>query len=319
MDFKIDFFGKKLDYSKGSAVAIGFFDGVHRGHKKIFQSAILQKELVSASSSVAITFDVHPLCLISPGRAPKMINTLEQRIENILDMGIDTVAVVKFDEEFAKLEPMDFIKYLLKERLSAKSVTVGSNFRFGRNRTGNTKLLFDSHEEFDFVINEIAPVMIGGGPVSSTRIRAAVAESRMGDARKFLGDYFALRGVVGKGFQIGSQLGYPTANLIVQNNQLIPGNGVYIVASYIGGKLFFGGCNVGVRPTFGIHDVSIETHFVYWNGDLYGRELEYYFIEKIRDEMQFSSPHQLIERMNEDIALVKEYSDNIELFNVESH
>ena len=315
MKFDINFYGKELDISKGSSVAIGFFDGVHRGHKKIFHSAVLQKENLSLGNSVAVTFDIHPLTLISSKKVPKMINTFDQRVEYILESGIDTVAVVKFDEVFSQLEPRDFVKYLLKEKLFAKSVTVGANFRFGRDRKGNAELLFGLQSEYDFTMNEIPSVLIGGGPVSSTRIRAAVSESRMIDAKKFLGNYFTLRGIVGKGYQIGTQLGYPTANLLIAGNQLLPGNGVYVVASYIDDKIFFGGCNVGVRPTFGIHDVSIETHFVYWNGDLYGRELNYYFIEKIRDEMQFSSPNDLIANLNKDIAFVKEYSDNNELFN----
>lgn len=308
MKIDIDIYGKDIK-NRDTVLAIGFFDGVHIGHKKIFSETNKQKKLIQNTLSVALTFNQHPLCLVSPHKAPAMINTLSQKIENILKTGIDSVAVVHFTEELANLTPDDFIKLLIKDKLSGKSITVGANFRFGKARLGDTNFLLENQERYDYVMNEVPSILINGGPVSSTRIRAAVMETRMEDARKFLGNYFSLRGIVGRGYQIGTELGYPTANLITAKEQLIPGNGVYVVASYIDDKLYFGGCNVGVRPTFGINDISIETHFVYWTGDLYGKELEYQFIGKIRDEMQFSSTEKLIKRLDQDMATVKEYSD----------
>ncbi len=298
---KINFYGKPLQAP--AACAMGFFDGVHRGHRKILAECLSQKK--AGLQAVALTFDKHPLKTVDPSRAPLLINTFGQKVRSLLEAGIDTVAAVHFNSEVAELLPEDFMWFVLKERLGAASVVAGNNFRFGRDRRGDGDTLRKYGQEYGIAVSVIAPLRIKGGPVSSTRIRAAVQSGRMEDATAFLGCPFTIEGQITTGFRIGTRLGYPTANLSAAPGQLLPGNGVYLVKSDIDGRTCFGGCNVGVRPTFGIHDVSIEAHFIDWEGSLYGREMSFAFLGKLRDEMEFESPEALIERLGKDLEAVK--------------
>ncbi|MBO4549060.1 MAG: bifunctional riboflavin kinase/FAD synthetase [Abditibacteriota bacterium] len=298
---RITYYGKK---PQGQTVcAMGFFDGVHKGHKKIIRECLSQKK--AGLQTVALTFDKHPLKTVAPSRAPLLINTFPQKVDNLLALGVDTVAAVHFNGEVASLLPEDFMWFVLKERLKAASVVAGNNFRFGRDRQGNGETLKKYGQEYGIAVNIIASLRIKGGPVSSTRIRAAVQSGRMEDAAAFLGYPFTIRGSIATGYRIGTKLGYPTANLAASPGQLLPGNGVYLVKSEIEGRTYFGGCNVGVRPTFGIHAVSIEAHFVDWEGNLYGRDMSFAFLSKIRDEMEFESPEALIERLRKDLEAVR--------------
>ena len=298
---KITFYGKKP--AGKTACALGFFDGVHKGHRKIIRQCVSEGR--NGLSPVAVTFDKHPLKTVAPSKAPLLINSFPHKVRCLLELGAETVAAVHFDRETANLLPEDFGWFVLKERLQAASVEIGSNFRFGRDRQGTGETMRQLGEKYGFATNIIAPLQVKGGPVSSTRIRAAVQSARMEDARAFLGYPFTLEGVIATGYRIGTRLGYPTANLAAAPGQLLPGNGVYLVSSQIDGKTYFGGCNVGVRPTFGIHAVSIEAHFVDWEGNLYGREMAFSFLSKLRDEMEFDSPEALIERLNRYLELVK--------------
>ena len=296
---KITFYGKPLQGP--AACAMGFFDGVHKGHKKILKECLSQSGL----QPVALTFDKHPLKTVDASRAPLLINTFGQKVRYLLEAGVETVAAVHFNGEVAELLPEDFMWFVLKERLKAASVVAGNNFRFGRDRRGDGETLKKYGPEYGIAVNIIAPLRIKGGPVSSTRIRAAVQSGRMEDAAAFLGYPFTVEGRITTGYRIGTKLGYPTANLAASPGQLLPGNGVYLVRSEIEGRAYYGGCNVGVRPTFGIHDVSIEAHFVDWEGSLYGREMSFAFLGKIRDEMEFESPEALIERLRKDLEAVR--------------
>lgn len=298
---KITMYGKKPEAP--AACCLGFFDGVHKGHRKIMSECLSRKK--EGLHTIAVTFDKHPLKTVDPGKAPMLITTFRQKVRYILDMGIDTVAAVHFNNEVADMLPEDFVWFVLHEQLHAESVTVGNNFRFGRSRQGSGITLRELGEKYGFAVNILAPLQLKGGPVSSTRIRAAVQASRMEDAAAFLGYPFTIEGTIATGYRIGTQLGYPTANLAAAQGQLLPGNGVYLISSEIDGKTYYGGCNVGVRPTFGIHKVSIETHFVDWSGNLYGKNMAFSFLDKIRDEMEFDSPEALIERLHKDLDAVK--------------
>lgn len=282
------------------AVAVGVFDGVHWGHRAIFKKLIdTAKE--SGMRSVALTFDKHPTELLAPTRAPYYINTLDQRVELISALGVDDVVVTNFNPYLASLEPEDFVRNIIKDALHAKHVVVGSNFRFGKNRAGDTRYLTEKADSFGLGIDVVTSVIINGGPVSSTRIRALISGGQVEDAAKLLSRRFALRGTVVIGEQIGRTIGFPTANIQTAPRQLIPASGVYAVELCIGNTLYDGVCNIGCRPTFSGEMETVEVHISGFQGNIYGETLDVCFIRRLRDEMTFESPEHLAEQIRKDL------------------
>jgi riboflavin kinase/FMN adenylyltransferase len=284
------------------AVAIGVFDGVHCGHRAIFEKLVEAAGLQGLMSS-ALTFDKHPAELLAPQRAPKYINTLEQRIELIQTLGVDEVLVSEFSHELASLGRDEFIEKILRETLHAKHLVVGANFRFGKNREGDIRYLKSALIGLGIGITVVPDVIIGGGAVSSTRTRLLISRGEVADAAALLGSRFTLRGEVVKGEQIGRILGFSTANIAVAERQLIPAGGVYGVESTINGSIYGGVCNIGSRPTFSGKSLTIEAHFVGLNADIYGEMLDVVFCKRLRDEIAFESPERLIDQIRKDIEM----------------
>lgn len=285
---------------QGRAVAIGFFDGVHWGHRAIFEELLrvaVQERLVST----ALTFNRHPAELLAANRAPSFINTMEQRIERISLMGIDEIVVAVFDLALANLPKDEFVSKILIESLGAKRVVVGSNFRFGKDREGDVRYLSLELERLGLGLSVVSAVVINGAAVSSTRIRTLIARGDVEDAGKLLGHKFVLRGQVVTGEQIGRKIGFPTANIQAGPRQIVPARGVYVVESVIGKTTYGGVCNIGSRPTFDGRHETIEIHFSGFNGDLYGEVLDITFCRRLRDEMIFESPEKLIEQIRKDL------------------
>jgi riboflavin kinase/FMN adenylyltransferase len=265
-------------------VAVGEFDGVHLGHREVI-----------AGSDTVLTFEPHPMAVIRPEAAPKLLTSLAVKAELVGSLGVQELVVIPFDDAFAAQSPRAFIDDVLIGRLQAEHVSVGENFRFGHRAEGDPAMLA---AEPDFVTRVVPLVEVDGEIVSSSHIRALVLAGDVGHARRFLGAPFAVRGEVVRGDQRGRRLGFPTANLIPDEALVCPGHGVY-AARADGAPA---AVNVGVRPTFGTgRSVLIEAYLLDQDVDLYGRELTVEFLERLRGERRFDSAEALIEQMHEDV------------------
>ncbi|MBS1862387.1 MAG: riboflavin biosynthesis protein RibF [Actinobacteria bacterium] len=265
-------------------VAIGTFDGVHLGHRAVIEGA-----------DTVLTFEPHPLEVLKPEVAPKLINSLEVKRDVIDGLGVEELVVIHFDEAFSHRTAEEFIDYALVERLGARRVAVGENFHFGAKARGNPAML-SRHEEFETRVQRM--VEVDGEPVSSSRIRAQIEVGDMAGARRCLGVPYMFEGEVVKGEQRGRELGFPTANLIPDERLVTPGDGVY--AAFANGHP--AAVNVGTRPTFdSALGVLIEAFLIDFSGDLYGRNLRVAFVEKLRDEIAFDGAGALVEQMHADV------------------
>jgi riboflavin kinase/FMN adenylyltransferase len=269
-------------------VAIGTFDGVHLGHQAVIDDA-----------DTVLTFDPHPLEVLHPAALPKLIMPFSVKRDVIDGLGVRELVVIPFDAEFAQRSAEDFIDHVLVERLGARKVSVGENFRFGAKARGDPEML-RARPEFE---TRVVPLVeVDGETISSTRIRALVAAGDMEGARHCLGAPFMVEGEVVKGDQRGRKLGFPTANFVPDDRFAIPGHGVY--AAFADGVP--AAVNVGVRPTFETgRGVLIETYLIDREEDLYGRTLRVAFVERLRGEKRFSSADDLVAQMQRDVEDAK--------------
>jgi riboflavin kinase/FMN adenylyltransferase len=274
-------------------VAIGTFDGVHVGHREVIER-----------SDTVLTFDPHPLSVIHPEAAPKLILPFEIKRDVIEGLGVKELVVIPFDKEFSKIEAEEFCSRILVDALGAERVAVGENFRFGAKAKGDPAML-RAHAEFETVVMPL--VEVDGETVSSTRIRALVAAGEVEAAMRCLGAPFLLEGEVVSGDQRGRTLGFPTANIVPDETFVYPGHGVY--AAFADGKP--AAVNVGVRPTFETgRGVLIETYLIDENVDLYGKTLRVAFIARLRGEKRFAGVDELVEQMHRDVEAARELCAN---------
>jgi riboflavin kinase / FMN adenylyltransferase len=268
---------------------VGEFDGVHVGHR----------EVISGSDTV-LTFEPHPAVVVKPGHAPKLLTSLEMKEELIAELGVEELVVVPFDERFAHQEAAEFIDRVLVETLGATHVSVGANFRFGHAARGDADQLA-ADPRFD---TRVVPLVeIDGEPVSSSRIRALIAEGAVDEAARLLGAPFRMRGEVVHGDRRGRELGFPTANTIPDPAFACPAHGVY--ACRVGERL--AAVNVGVRPTFGTNlRPLVEAFLLDFEGDLYGQRLTIEFMARLRGEQRFESVDHLVEQMHRDVDRTRE-------------
>ena len=274
-------------------VAIGTFDGVHLGHQAVIDDA-----------DTVLTFEPHPVRVIHPEAAPKLIMPFAIKRDVIEGLGVEELVVIPFDREFAGIEAERFRDEILVEQLGAKKVSVGENFRFGKQAKGDWRLL----EERDAFETRVVPLVDADGEtISSTRIRALVAAGEMENARHFLGGPFMVEGTVVEGDKRGRTLGFPTANLVPDDELVSPGHGVY--AAFANGKP--AAVNVGVRPMFETgRGLLIEAYLIDFDGDLYGDTLRVAFVERLRGEKRFPSVEDLIAQMHRDVAEARELCAN---------
>jgi riboflavin kinase / FMN adenylyltransferase len=271
-------------------VAIGVFDGVHKGHRAVIDGA-----------DTVLTFDPHPLTVIHPEAAPKLIMPFDVKRDVIDGLGVDELVVIPFDEEFMRIEAEEFVSEILLGRVGAKKVSVGENFRFGAKAKGDPEMLA-RHDEFE---TRIVPLVeVDGETVSSTRVRALVAAGEVDAAMRCLGAPFMYEGTVVEGDQRGgSELGFPTANLVPDDRLVVPGHGVY--AAFANGHP--AAVNVGVRPTFETgRGLLIESYLIDYDGDLYGQNLRVAFVSRLRGERRFPSVEDLIAQMHRDVSEARE-------------
>jgi riboflavin kinase/FMN adenylyltransferase len=292
---------------RGAVATIGNFDGVHVGQAALLRR-IQERAAEFQTGTLVITFEPHPLKVLQPERAPLRLTTLAQKLTLLEETGIDAVAILSFDFQLAEVSAGSFIDDFLVARLAVAEVHVGSRFSFGRGREGSLEMLIDRGTRSGFEARGIAEVLHASEPVSSTRIRQAVADGDVDEAALMLGRPFSVSGEVAGGESRGSLLGWPTANLEVEN-ELFPHNGVYVTEALLEGEADARPAvtNVGVRPTFDGVERRIETHLLDFEGDLYGRRLELNFLRYLRGERRFASSEELIAQIEEDAQQAREY------------
>jgi riboflavin kinase / FMN adenylyltransferase len=273
-------------------VAIGTFDGVHLGHREVIRGA-----------DTVLTFDPHPLAVLHPEATPKLIASLDVKRDLIAGLGVEEMVVIPFDRGFSEQSAESFVSEVLIERLGARRVSVGENFRFGKGARGTADFL-RAYSEFE---TRVVPlVAVAGETVSSSHIRGLVAAGDVKQAAEFLGGPFLFEGEVVMGDRRGRELGMPTANLVPDDAYVCPGHGVY--AAWANG--YPTAVNVGVRPTFDTgRGLLVEAHLIGFDGDLYGQQLRIAFLERMRGEKRFDSVDALVEQMHRDVGEASEIAD----------
>jgi len=280
-------------------LALGNFDGLHRGHLKIVER-VRRGAAEHGGTPMAMTFDPHPSRIVRPDKAPPLLMTKAQRLEALDRAGIAAVAVVRFTPELSHWDPETFVRTVLVEWLRVSEVWVGANFLFGHDRSGNFSTLRTLGQRYGFRADKIDPVRYKEFVVSSTRVRRLIAEGRMDEAGALLGHPYYVDGTVIQGKRRGRELGFPTANLQTEN-ELLPPNGVYATTATIDGVVHASLTNVGVRPTFGdTMKPIIETYVLGFSGDLYGRPVRLGFVQRLRDERKFEDVDALRTQMEAD-------------------
>ncbi|MFH2045226.1 MAG: bifunctional riboflavin kinase/FAD synthetase [Pseudomonadota bacterium] len=288
---------------KNAVVTIGNFDGVHIGHQALFHEVIEKADAINGTS-VAITFNPHPIKILRQnGRLP-LITIHEQKVELIEKTGLDVLICIPFTPEFAQLPALEFVRDLLINKIGMKAIVVGNDYAFGKNREGNTEFLKACSKEYGFeviVADWVSVTNTMPGRISSTKIRKLVEDGKVADAQQLLGRYYQVRGIVATGRDRGGKLlGFPTANLQIVD-ELCPQKGVYAVTVEYNGIKYKGVANIGYSPTFDDNIFTIEVHMLEFNENIYGKNIRINFVERIRDELKFSGISELSEQIKKDI------------------
>jgi riboflavin kinase/FMN adenylyltransferase len=282
-------------------LTLGNFDGVHRGHQAIIESAVRRAAELGGQPAV-LTFEPHPIAVLAPDRAPPIIQSLHDRLESIRSLGIHTVVLQRFTREFAAMDPEAFVRDFVLRHVELRHVVVGYNVNFGRDRAGTSETLRVLGERLGFGVEVVGPVVAEGEEVSSTRLRDAIRQGDMPRAHRLLARPYAFRGRVVTGDRRGRTLGFPTANLHLKPRLLLPPDGVYAVVTTVDGVERAGVLNVGIRPTFGGRRRTIEAHLLDFDGDLYRRWIVVRVMERLRGETTFAGPDALRAAIADDIA-----------------
>jgi riboflavin kinase/FMN adenylyltransferase len=286
---------------RGAAVAIGNFDGVHRGHQELFR--LTRALALPDGHAVALTFWPHPARLLNPELAPPLITTEAQKLELLEACGLDAVVVEPFDRDFAALTAEEFVGRVLVERLGARHVVVGHGFMFGRDKAGTLRTLKLQGERLGFAAHSVSTVRVCSIAVTSTKIRELILLGRMGGASLLLGRDYLVEGTVVAGRGRGRTIGIPTAN-VGPRNEILPRKGVYAGwARLESGEIHRAVINIGTNPTFEKAAVlSLEAHLLDFHHDLYGQRIGIHFTQRLRDEKRFSSPDELVQAIHDNIA-----------------
>jgi riboflavin kinase/FMN adenylyltransferase len=284
-------------------LTLGNFDGVHLGHQAIFKK-VVERARELGGTSIAFTFEPHPLKVLAPERSPRLLNTFHGKMKLFAAAGIDVVICADFTRAFADQHPDDFARTVLHEKIGAKEVYVGYDYAFGKSREGGIPSLTKMGKTFGFDVGVIEAVQVNGVVVSSSAIRDLIASGRVAEAAGLLGRYYSIEGSVVRGSHRGHTLGFPTANLRTAN-ELLPGYGVYAVLAEVGGRRYKGATSIGVRPTFESGPLSVEAYLFDFDGDLYGKQMEVSFVRYLRSEMKFPDAQALVAQMRQDVEDAK--------------
>jgi riboflavin kinase/FMN adenylyltransferase len=281
-------------------VTIGTFDGVHIGHQKVLSNLVINAEKSNASS-VLLTFFPHPRMVLQKNADIKLINTLEERIELLKKTALDILVIHEFTKDFAEETALDFVKNVLVDHLKISNLIIGYDHRFGKNREGNFDQLSEYGKIFGFEVNKISQQEIDHITISSTKIREAIELGNIEEANRYLGYYFMLTGEIVKGKNLGEKIGFPTANLFIEETyKLLPKTGSYIVKSEIENQTVYGMMNIGYNPTVKGKKQTIEIHFFNFNKDLYGKKIQIDVLKFLRDEQKFDSVDDLKNQLEND-------------------
>ncbi len=283
---------------KKTVAAIGIFDGVHLGHKKIIMAAARAAKRIRGRG-VVITFDPHPLKILRPHKPIPSIMSTAHRVRLICELGADACSVIRFTKKFSNLKPRDFVKKILVGKFRISELFVGADFVFGKNNTGDIALLKSLGREYGFKVRVVPMVRAGGKIVSSTAIRELITAGRLAGASRMLGRPVTIFGTVVSGAGRGRLLGYPTAN-IDPHHEAIPPSGVYAVRVRLGKKKFGGALFIGRRPTFGGREPVIEAHIFDFRSMIYGEDIEVTFVKRLRGVRKFNGREKLIEQIKKD-------------------
>ena len=289
---------EKLD---NAVMTTGTFDGVHQGHRKILDR-LMEVAKKSNGESVLLTFFPHPRMVLQPESDLKLINTIDEKIELLRKEGIDHLIIQPFTKEFSRTTSLEFVRDILVNQIGTKKLVIGYDHHFGRNREGSFDHLKEFGPIYGFEVEEISVQDVDNVNVSSTKVRKALEEGEVHVAANYLGHSFFIEGEVVHGKKIGRELGYPTANLKIENPyKLIPCNGIYAVRVRRGDDLYGGMLNIGIRPTIGVSQkISVEVNLFDFNEEIYGERLTVHFIKRIRCEKKFDSKDALIAEMQKD-------------------
>jgi riboflavin kinase/FMN adenylyltransferase len=292
--------GPLSDRNDPTAVTVGFFDGVHRGHQAVLGRAVRvarEREL----RPVAVTFDRHPREIFAPGTEPRLLTTLHRKAELVAALGIETIVVLEFDRQFSEWPPEDFVRRVLVDGLHAGFAVVGSNFTFGYKAMGTLATLSELGSAYGFDAEGMSLLTVQGRPVSSSSIRQALSDGDLEWPTEALGRRFVLDGLVTSGAGRGTNLGWPTANLAVPPRMLLPREGVYAGRAFLDGATYTAAINVGTNPTFGGEPLHVEAFLLGFVGEARDRPIALEFWTRIRDEARFDSPEALSGQIGHDV------------------
>jgi riboflavin kinase/FMN adenylyltransferase len=287
-------------------LAIGVFDGVHRGHESVISTSADHARAVNGTP-VVVTFDPHPEKVLRPQAAPHLLSATQHKIELIRALGVGHLLVITFDKSFAATEPEKFVEELVAHSKPLHEICVGHEWSFGKNRRGNLDLLKKLGEKFNFEVVGIPPVKINGAVISSTAIRRAVENGDLERAAEMLGREYTILGTVTRGDNLGKKIGFPTANLSAHSEQFPP-NGVYAAEAKIDNELHHGVINLGTRPTVsgGRSERVLEIHLFDFDRDIYGRDVEVRFLKFLRPEKKFENLDALVQQIRQDVKQARE-------------
>jgi riboflavin kinase/FMN adenylyltransferase len=291
--------GERSHELVGSVVTLGNFDGIHLGHQALIAGAVSDSKKLELPS-VVLTFEPHPLSVLAPDRAPKLILAHKDKMQLLQTFGVDIVAVQHFDLAFAALSAEDFVRDLLVRRLKARKIWVGKDLRFGQGRSGEVEDLRRWGRELGFEVAVVEPILVDGNRVSSSRIREFLRDGRVDAVKTMLGRYHFISGRVVEGHRRGKDLGFPTANLS-SRAEVLPLDGIYATLFRLGPRVLQSVSSVGLNPTFGAGPRTVESFIMGFDENIYGEAAQLSFVKRIRNEIKFSSVSDLVAQIRNDV------------------
>ena len=306
--FHLDVFRNFNDYTsqKPLALSLGMFDGVHLGHKSIIDE-LLKIGSENNLETAILTFWPHPRFIFNPNEDLKLLNTLEEKKFLMDKYGIDTLFLKEFDEEFRNLTGEEFVRQILIEKLNVKYLIIGYDHSFGKNKSGNFDLLEKLSKELDFEVEQMEAINIHENNISSTKVRNALLSGNIVEANEMLGYSYSVSGTVVHGKKIGRTIGYPTANIETDSIKLLPKKGAYIVEVFVKDQQYKGMLSIGTNPTVNGEKLTVEVYILDFEGDIYDEKITVKFRDFLHDEIKFEGLEKLIERLDEDKKLTKEF------------
>ena len=284
----------------GTSVTLGNFDGIHLGHQALIKNAVDDAKRLAIRSAV-LTFEPHPLRVIDPDRAPKMLLTHKDKMQLLQGLGVDCVVIQQFDAAFAAIAAEDFVRKYLVQRLRAQRVWVGKDLRFGKGRAGDIEKLRRWGEPWGYDVGIVDPVMVCGERVSSSRIRELIGAGEVAAVEPMLARYYFVSGKVVSGHRRGRELGFPTAN-ISSRAEILPRDGIYATWFHLGDSVLPSVTSIGLNPTFGAGPRTVERYILNFDREIYGEAVKLSFVARLRDEMKFTSVPALVEQIRGDVA-----------------